>query len=94
MKCPDCLDSYHSAPRIIPFTKDKDGNWAISSEICSTCKRAIVKLIRGTFAAPNKQWVVIQCTEGRTVRPKTTNKLPAPTEVPESFAADYKEACR
>jgi hypothetical protein len=94
MKCPHCLDSFHSDPTIQPFVNDKEGRWAFSFEICPACKLSIVKLLKGVFSINQKgEPTVVQCAEERLIRPKTTNRAPVPKEVPEDFAADYKEAC-
>ena len=84
MKCPHCGDAYHNNSATQAIGNDKDGRWLLEHEICPSCTRLIIYLLRwrgGSF-------------DGRTlVRPKGTTRPPVPAEVPTEFADDYSEAC-
>ena len=95
LKCPHCLvvcympsDNY-----ISPLGGDQDGYWWVEHRSCPNCSRMVIWLLRsegnsdGGYVRPigNKQWSL--------VRPKASGRPPVPPEVPEEFAADYREAC-
>jgi hypothetical protein len=93
MKCPHCLNSIHSNPRIKLVGEDKKGEWFISAEECPECGMFIIKLIlgKGEYDGPNL--MDIHKFNETIVNPKSSNREPCPEEVPESIANDYKEAC-
>ena len=94
MKCPHCLVEFHDYPNTYDIGDDADGRWHIIKRECSSCKRIVLHLDKiKIFQIPNeKGWRSI--TESSIlVRPKTSNRMPVPSEVPINFASDYNEAC-
>ena len=99
-KCPHCLVAYHSTfsepQRTQPIGEDTDGYWWFRNEACPACKKQIIWLgfseekMGGPGVYPGqpfgeRRWEL--------VRPKASGRPPVPTEVPEEFAEDYREAC-
>ena len=70
------------------LVQDADAWWGIAYTHCPSCKRIVIKLVRyamdGTLAPTDS---------GQLVRPKAIARAPLPSEVPDEFATDYKEAC-
>ena len=107
MECPHCGIGFHDDKKTI-YTVAKDGpkKYFVISRICPVCKEIIVQLrmereqvetnqpvtfggiIAGAILAINdpRKWT-------RLIWPKGIARRPAPPEVPEEFAADYREAC-
>ena len=102
MKCPHCLESFHARERTsFQFNNDKDNyrhifyigedvesNWWLEKVTCPGCERYILYLIEtpspGTPRDPE---------DSDLIRPKMMSRSPVPSEVPEEFATDYREAC-
>lgn len=93
MKCPHCLVSFHAE-----FSKsllggpsrwlvDKDGYWGARFTICPACHKASIFL--QVLSIDNTDLVLREIQ----VWPKGVARSPLPAEVPEAFAADYREAC-
>jgi len=93
MKCPHCLNSFRDEPHKVPLGKDVDGEWSIIKQDCPACERAIFTLVsekaRGIGAGVPK----LKRHYTSLVRPKVVNRAPVPSEVPDEFAHDYREAC-
>ena len=95
MKCPHCQTEFHDSPRNIDLGYDPDGLWYLEVQECAACHRLVLTLL-------SKEALSLSLTGGGyypgkdktryLVRPKVANR-PAPSkEVPEEFAADYREA--
>ena len=90
MKCPHCLENFHDTwttlnnPRGEHRIEDAIGGWAIRYTECPGCKKIVIKLVQ--FRGPREVGESF-------VRPKAPARAPLPPDVPEEFAADYREAC-
>jgi hypothetical protein len=104
MKCPHCLVEFHAEREIFPLSKDSEGDWAIEKYLCPNpkCGKASLYLLNGKFYHDRDQhkWIISynsqnqEIISSRTlVRPKGSNRPPAPKEVTNEFAQDYTEAC-
>ena len=107
MECPYCKIGFHDDKKTM-FRVAKDGltSYYVISRICPVCKEIIVQLrmereqaatnqpvtlgsvIAGALLALNdpREWT-------RLIWPKGIARKPVPAEVPDEFAADYREAC-
>ncbi len=101
MKCPHCLVIFHpgSHSRAIVGSEtvaEQVRFWKVSTS-CPSCDRLIVWLSKSWgFDLINPPWPFEgqgEETEHILIWPKSTGRPPLPPEVPEEFAADYKEAC-
>jgi len=88
MKCPHCLDSFHSDEAAVSLGHDKDFLWQAVKEICPSCKKIIVSL--RCYAEVGPTWAV---RNNFMVYPKGISRTPLSNDVPDKFAQDYKEAC-
>lgn len=79
MKCPHCLENFHEDWELLGVTRDADGEWHVWETKCPSCDRVVMQL-----AGPHGESLI---------RPKAPARAPLPPEVPELFAADYREAC-
>lgn len=94
MKCPHCLENFHENPKLIEIGIDVDEGWAIIKNECPACKRLILQLVNGeakrdTYGGFKAFGLVFDV---KLIRPKATYRL-CPTEVPNSVAEDFNEAC-
>jgi len=85
MKCPHCLNGFHSDKETKYLGEDIDGDWSVTYEQCPECKKFIIELEqnRANLQYPKK----VQAY------PKGVSRVPIPKDVPDKFANDYKEAC-
>jgi len=85
MKCPHCLNGFHSEKSNKFLVDDVDGRWYVTYEICPECRKSIIELefYRQGSKHPSKIRAY----------PKGVSRAPVPEEVPIQFADDYKEAC-
>lgn len=90
MKCPHCLIEYHDDPKPTFICQDSEGHWYVIARNCPSCSRANLNLLRQRTYSPR---IPINSTDQILVWPKGANRPPAPVEVPEAFASDYREAC-
>lgn len=81
MKCPHCLENYHSKMTKSHIDNDISGDWYIFSEICPACKKIILTIMNSNDRI------------NHLIYPKGSNRNPTPTQVPNKFSNDYKEAC-
>jgi len=88
VRCPHCLVQFHGKSSYVHLQQDQDGDWGVVYQECPACHRVIVELVSDYLASS----AGVKGTR-RFVRPKAPNRAPAPPEVPERFAADYREAC-
>jgi hypothetical protein len=88
MKCPHCLNSFHSDKKSLFFVEDKQKEWGIGFEVCPECRKAIIHLQEGTRVqlrwTPKKELLVY---------PKSHSRSPIPPQVAAQFAKDYLESC-
>ena len=85
MKCPHCLNGFHSNKEAKHLREDVDGYWSVTYEQCPECMKLIIELEQ-SFS--NQQY-----SKKITVYPKGVSRIPVPKDVPDKFANDYKEAC-
>lgn len=84
MKCPHCLNSFHPQVESINLGEDSEWFWQVFFQGCPSCKKMIIHLN--------------QCSQGSVINsllvyPKAISRTPLPSDVPNEFAEDYKEAC-
>lgn len=95
MKCPHCTTDFHDNERTQLIDQDQDGYWGFGQSRCSACGRIVIRLFaadeyysvsgnRGAFGTEIRSYLV---------RPKIAGRPPVPSEVPDEFSVDYKEAC-
>lgn len=95
MKCPHCQTEFHDSPKNIDLGYDLDGLWYLEKQECPACHRLVLTLL-------SKEALNLGVTGGANfpgnektryiVRPRVANRPAPPKEVPEEFAADYREA--
>lgn len=95
MICPHCLVGFHPSTEIIYLGSDKEGDWGIFKDLCPECEKIICILFRGNaIFEPDGEFMDFKDYYDSTlVYPRGSNRPPVPSEVPEKFAGDYKEAC-
>jgi hypothetical protein len=94
MKCPHCLTSFHDNLQKIEIGADRYSAFHIYLRSCPECNRFIISLNEdfdkisvgggGVSYRKNRQSLCY---------PRAINRSPIPTEIPEKFANDYREAC-
>lgn len=87
MKCMHCLIEFHPTGWSTNITSDTDGIWKIESYKCPSCSRVNLFLVGESYDLPNPEIVKYP------IRPRGSNRLPCPLEVPSHIAEDYNEAC-
>lgn len=97
MKCPHCLVEFHAKVEWDRLGHDVEGHWGIEKYLCPNpeCRKWIFYLVLGeSVQIHGGGFIGVSPIKKRTlVRPKGTNRPPAPPEVPSAFAEDYTEAC-
>jgi len=89
MKCPHCLEGFHSKPIPIRLLDDAEYAWRITDEKCPECKKIIIHLQAGHFTTPQ----YFNTEKEFLVYPKTISRKPLSSIIPKEFAGDYNEAC-
>lgn len=87
MKCPHCLTAYHEHQKSSELGYDRDGRWEVQFEVCPSCKRIIVILVRYVTKG-----VTIVPVQSILCYPKAPNRSPLSQEIPDEYAKDYNEA--
>ena len=96
MKCPHCLVEFHADEKIIYLGMDVEGEWGIKKFECPNpkCKKDIYYLLEGDIKERRQGFYFVDnIRQLRLIRPKASNRPPAPPEVPQEFVEDYYEAC-
>jgi hypothetical protein len=83
MKCPHCSVAFHEEWELFGSEDDWEGEWIVWYTKCPDCDRLIMKLIQKRGGDEFESLI----------RPKAPARSPLPPEVPDLFAADYREAC-
>lgn len=84
MKCPHCLDNFHSKPKEEYLNNDPEGTWYIFHEICPACRNLVASLVSHDSYG-NKKFIL--------VRPKNIARAPLPQEVDDSqVVEDYTQS--
>jgi hypothetical protein len=83
MKCPHCTQGIHEGWQVFGNTtfEDVDAQWAILLMTCPECSRIILRLHNRSTG------------ELQLLRPRAPARAALSPDVPEAFAADYREAC-
>jgi len=86
MKCPHCLNGFHSDKSRYVIGSDIDGEWSVTYEECPECGKFIIELEVSEVSgrSPGK---IFQAY------PKGVSRTQVAKDVPDKFADDYKEAC-
>jgi hypothetical protein len=94
MKCPHCVTEFFPAWSFVDIIRDIDSQqraeyalWRTRSAVCPACGRASIYLGAGAHNNSNHLF-----GEPVLVRPKGAVRPPLSGDVPNDFAADYKEA--
>ena len=102
MKCPHCGIWFHDEIEVKELDRDVDGQWGVLTRKCAKCRRlilgvAIIKLTeipQPSWEKKPKRYHWRPSGEEVLARPrKPISRDPVPTEVPDAFANDYREAC-
>lgn len=94
MKCPHCLTEFHDNRQETSLGRDRDGEWVVFKQDCPACKKMVLAI--GAYAlgqANNGTFYRQGQTKHYLVRPRVASRPPPPSEVPDAFTADYREAC-
>jgi hypothetical protein len=86
MKCPHCLTAFHSSPKDIGDGMDDYYVWMFRWEVCPACKKGIATMSGDPRARGVEKPHYL-------VYPRGIARAPLSLDVPEEFAADYREAC-
>lgn len=93
MKCPHCLIQYHDEVKSTYLGEDSTSEWTLKQRRCPKCGKFIFTLferfnryvvVRENHYHNNKEFYCY---------PKAVSRAPLSSDVPEEFAADYREAC-
>ncbi len=87
MKCPHCLDSFHSNLQSKGIDFDKEYYWSVKWEKCPGCNKNIIYLCQQNPQSP------VQTLKSFLVYPKTISRQPLSELIPDTLAQDYKESC-
>ena len=94
MICPHCGIGFHESPYEKLIDEDPDGGWILVHDRCPECKKLIIQLKKGTpIYNASRSFSGVTKYEMILVRPKGTYHPPCPSDVPDDYAEDYKEAC-
>lgn len=92
MKCPHCTVHIHEKWSYSYLSKDVEGDWGYYEQKCPECGKLILLLACGERSGPG--WELDKSSEEIIqVYPTDLNRTPAPSEVPDAIAKDYREAC-
>ena len=83
MQCPHCLQHFYSAPLLVPLGDCGGDTWAVTMEACPNCGDSILVLQRHRFTGESGEMMIY---------PKATGRPAVPQDVPEAYAADYRDA--
>jgi Domain of unknown function (DUF4145) len=95
MQCPHCLKHFHETWQHNTLMKDAYGTWGAAVTSCPACQRAIItigKMLQVTDGAGRISFLPA-LKDYQLAHPRSIARSPIPPEVPEEFAADYREAC-
>jgi hypothetical protein len=97
MKCPHCLESFHAEfsdnpiynaskdPQDAEDLRDAGGFWRIKATVCPACHKSVIFLTQSGSGSNVPREIQVW--------PKGISRAPLSAYVPETFAADYHEAC-
>lgn len=94
MKCPHCLIEFHDDVARIQLYEDSTSDWWLYRRTCPSCKKFIFSLYESfdriiTMGGAKRY----QSQREFLCYPRAISRAPLSSDVPASFAADYREAC-
>ena len=99
MRCPHCLVTIFVEPWYVSLGQDLEFSWYISGFLCPSCHGYVLHLVKQPIDPRSPRYSLGSLAPAPAnavsslIHPKATTRQPVPTEVPEDFTADYKEAC-
>lgn len=93
MKCPHCLTGFHDNQSVSLIGEDRDSRFRLVKRHCPECQRLVLSIYHDTGrygAASDRHY---HNTKESLCYPRAVSRAPLPAEVPEDYAADYREAC-
>lgn len=93
MKCGHCLIEFFPTDEIFLLGEDSEGSWAVIKNVCPSCKKFNLDLVKGTVGLKEKKPIIVKTIFRSTFRPKNGSRPPCPREVPTTISEDYNEAC-
>lgn len=93
MKCPHCLIQFHDEVQRTELGEDSTSRWILHKRACPKCGKFILSLKEhfdrynvgnGNHYHRNREFYCY---------PRAVSRSPLSPDVPEQFAADYREAC-
>lgn len=100
MKCPHCRESFHDESYSVEILyrdarlvervpgQRQQTSWQARTRVCPACGKAIIVLIAHRWDPQVGNYI-----DEIMVWPKGIARAPLPKEVPEKYAAEYREAC-
>ena len=94
MKCPHCLQQFHSSRDTVKLGVDCQFRWFALKETCPACDKLIIELHREALHPDALEPTeLIVSPVNLLVYPKGVARIPLSDEIPAKFAEDYREAC-
>lgn len=95
MKCPHCFHSIHDDYDYERFATASDGYWFIVYRFCPECDGIIIDLVNALATGSSYDPIRRPSNVQKNIRvwPKGSQRPPCPSEVPDTYAKDYTEAC-
>src|SRR5260370_3695229 len=95
LTCPHCRIAFNSQIFFQQLARDEDGSWELEQQICPSCNRSVLFLVRppSGFAVNQIVPYSLDSTSRRLIRPKAISRADAPADLPEKYKGDYTEAC-
>lgn len=93
--CPHCLVTVFVDENRSSLGADTDGQWSATSWKCPNCGRMTIHLQRHQHFSASEPTLpphAAPLAEGFRVYPKSIQRNPPPSQVPEEFTKDYREA--
>jgi hypothetical protein len=99
MKCPHCLENYFEEWKELycrpgeAYLSDGDGEWMLEYCRCPQCMRVVIQLTQMVMVPVEPGGPKLRTLKAiELVRPKSFARATLPSEVPVTFANDYREA--
>jgi hypothetical protein len=93
VKCPHCLIQFHDQVNTIQLGEDSTSEWNLNQRLCAKCGKFIFSLKERyeRYVVGNANWY--HKSREFYCYPRAVSRSPLSGDVPEQFAADYREAC-
>jgi hypothetical protein len=103
MRCAHCLEQFHDNKTVTYLKEDPDGQWGVEIYQCANpeCNKLNLYLLNSRFGINDRtgEWQEMPTISGIDqsklrilIRPKSINRTPVPSVVPDSIKNDYLEA--